>query len=243
MNIKNLLLLICIPLLLAGLVSCADENNQLRLSISESKIDLPIGGSYSYTIYGGNGNCTVSSDNNSVAYPSIVDGNKLFIQTNQKGTAVIVVSDAENTKITLTVQVVDKQETFQITQLEVSVAVPDQDIKKSIEDDLQKGFPIPVGGKYKMVYNEPLSGTLFIYPNENNDEVIEGTFVRKENSILVFKYNGKEFTYKLEATKSKSTNNTSLKILFTEDFTDYYQKVYNNTVTRALRAQILKVVN
>lgn len=243
MNIRNLLYLICIPLLLAGSISCADENNELRLSISESKIDLPIGGSYSYTIYGGSGNYTVSSDNNTVAYPTITDGNKLFIQTYKKGTAGIVVSDAANTKITLTVEVVDKQEIFQVTQLEVSVAVPDRVIKKSIEDELQNGFPLPVGGKYKMVYNEALSGTLFIYPNENKEEVIEGTFIRKENNILVFNYNEKEFSYKLELAESKSTNNSSIKILFTEDFTDYYQKVYNNTVTRALRAQVVKVVN
>jgi len=248
---KNLFYLFFTALLLAGFVSCSDDDdNSIKFYVAESynaegtpnlvlaeSLSANIGSGRDIYIKGGNGTYTVTSDNDNIAVvePYAEVSNTFFISTKKElGSTTIRVKDGNNIQTSITISVNRYKIQYSVaeayTYLELKEGTTlDENMKKEIEDEIAERV-IPVGNALTLTYDKPGSGDLSI--TKSGTSVYTGTFIETKNEEKSWfnidaKYNNKEFHYlvtRLENLIKKSTGPVYLDLV--EDMTDVYKEKY-----------------
>lgn len=249
-NMKKLLYLFLFTGLFFALNSCSDDdnNNNIKIYVAESynadgsanlvqteTLNALVGFGCTFTIKGGSGSYTVTSENEDIAVvePNADVKGEYYISTKGVlGSTVIKVDDGNGEIISVPFAVNSYRIEISIRKTYAAIVVEegvtfDENIRKQINEDVD-ACVIPAGNVFALTYNEPSSGSLYI--SGDGSTKYDGTFTQtRTNSYdwTVFaKYNDKEYQYLLSKIELVTKATDLVKMDIIEDMTDIYKEKY-----------------
>lgn len=187
MNLKTITWILFLFISTLSLVSCDKEKEDV-LSINEidgNTLKMHYGSKGGITILGGDGNYSFSCDS-PLLKGEMTYKNYILFEPLGVGDATVTIKDQSGKSYILKVIISYETERITIAKLDATVIGDNMTVgaQKELKEKALATIPVKVGGSYKFVYTkldnpEKFEGSIFIYPDKESNEVIEGTFARE----------------------------------------------------------------
>ncbi len=259
MKYTHLPLTVLITLCLFFFVSCDnDKVSPIKLKdFDESvlRLSYPDDGQYTYTVEGGNGEYTASSQDPDVVSARMVKSDLQLIVKGLGKTKVVVTDESDNS-FSVDVHVDYYMLQMRVSKLQVHITgeIEEAD-KKVLTEKALATFPIAVGGGWQFVFmdKERISGEVYmIQPDTTDSRALKSDFtvrVLKEGDpgseygryIYDLTIDGKERSFIWTTQQYLSTRlSVVAPVLFVEDMTEQFKEEYPG-VKEVLTVQTLQL--
>lgn len=262
MKIRNFIALLSFSALTVIFSSCGDSYAPITLTSSDGKTIYKNNDTISlikftegeeFTIKGGNGIYLyeIKYDNKilNVTGNYSSEKNLLTLKPKSEGESFIYIRDTEDNSSRFLLQVKNMNRLYSVEDINATAEGGNltQDEEKEIISDILRNSKVRESGRFEFYYitKDFDSGTLKIYPSENDNESITTFFYQKEpyfnkEGNKVFEFNifySLNSSYPNEVLYLTEKNN---EIILTQNLTDKYKGKYGNKLENATIEYILK---
>ncbi len=232
-------------------ISCTDEENPIQLLYVENNLlqaKYPASSeSYSISIIGGDGNYTVTCDNNELLEINLTYGQTIVYKPLGVGETTVTVTDQSGNSYILNVEISHHTWSFEVTEKSARIFGDNLTIAqhRELEEKVLKTIPVAVGGGYQFIHKETTvytnedeqevhhyRGDVHIYTEKYGGEYIEGSFEQKKlflangNSFPEFHITTADHAFQFELTPYSPSDNTKSSplspVALVEDLTETY---------------------